>query len=136
MESLKLVSRQSTPPSPNLSFQDQWTSVMQNINTIVTAHSIAEEQLDGQIANHSDWLMTLLLLDLDMRGKPLVAKHLQEASARSMGTVWAMLRRFTGNGFAVCKEKIGRSELYRPTNQLRQAALRWSNDFKDKSQIS
>lgn len=136
MESLKLVSRQSTPPSPNPSFHEQWTSVLQNINTIVTAHSVAENELNGQITNHSDWLMTLLLLDLDMRSKPLVAKHLQEASARSMGTVRAMLRRFTSNGFAVCKEKIGRSELYRPTDELRQAVLRWSNDFKDKSRIS
>lgn len=136
MENLKLISRQSTPVSPNPSFQTEWASVLQNVNAVVTAHSIAENEMDGQIANHSDWLMTLLLLDLDMRGKPLVAKHLQEASDRSMGTVRSMLRRFTGNGFAVCKEKIGRSELYRPTEELRQAVLRWSNDFKKKSRLS
>lgn len=136
MEKLKLIPQQSAIPAPPPAFQGQWASVLRNINAVVTAHSIAENELDGQVTNHSDWLMTLLLLDLDMRGKPLVAKHLQEASGRSMGTVRSMLRRFTGNGFASCKEKIGRSELYRPTDELRQAVLRWSDGFREKSRLS
>ena len=134
MEKLKLFPVQPEPAGQDPIFQNQWQQVLRNINSVVTAHSAAEAEFDGQIANHSDWLMTLLLLDLDMRGKPLVAKHLKEASARSMGTVRSMLRRFAGHGLASCKERIGRSELYRPTEELRQSVLRWSNDFMEKNE--
>jgi len=99
----------------------------------VRAHQYAQENFDTKITGHADWILIHLLLSNDTKDRSTVVKHVIEAADCSPGTVRAMLSRFQKHGYVKVQEKIGRSELYRPTAKLKKFITRWAEEnFSEK----
>jgi hypothetical protein len=100
--------------------------ISRRLNWIVKAHKFAEENFDAKIIKHADWVLIKLLLENERRGRATVVKHMIEASQCAAGTVRHMFSRLRKNGYIVVEQKIGRSELYRPTAKLKQFVDKWT----------
>ena len=107
--------------------------IQAKLNQLVEAHLYAEAHFGTKIAGHADWALIRLLIENDSKGRSTVVKHVIEAAGCSPGTVRAMLGRFQRNGYVKVREKIGRSELYRPTPKLKKFITRWAQaNFPDR----
>ncbi len=100
--------------------------VYRKLQWLADAHHFAEEHCDAKITKHADWILIKLLLENDAKGKATVVKHVIEASRCSAGTVRQMFNRFQKYEYIKVYQKIGRSELYRPTAKLRKFVDKWS----------
>lgn len=100
--------------------------IARQLDLLVKAHLFAEENFDAKITKHADWILIKLLLENDNRGRATVVKHMIEASKCSAGTVRQMFNSFQRHGYIIIEQKIGRSELYRPTLKLKKFVGKWS----------
>lgn len=118
---IKLSGQNSKSPSA------LYDEVHVKLEKFVAAQRFAEENFDAKINKHVDWILIQLLLKNDANGRSTVVKHVIESARCSPGTVRVMFNRFQKNGYIEAQEKIGRSELFRPTTKLKKFITKWAN---------
>ena len=95
---------------------------------IVETHSYAEDHFEARLTGHADWILINLLLQNDSAGRGTVVKHVIETVGCSPGTVRTMFQRFHKAGYIEQLQRIGRSELYRPTAKLKKFVTKWAQN--------
>ncbi len=100
---------------------------------IIETHSYAEDHFETKLAGHADWILINLLLQNDAAGRGTVVKHVIETVGCSPGTVRTMFQRFHKAGYIEQQQRIGRSELYRPTAKLKKFVTKWARNAWAKS---
>ncbi len=102
--------------------------VAATIAALVETHRYAEENFETRLTGHADWILIHLLLQNDASGRGTVVKHVIETVGCSPGTVRTMFQRFHRAGYIEQQQRIGRSELYRPTAKLKKFVTKWSQN--------
>lgn len=71
------------------------------------------------IPTAEDWAILLVVIHNEAVGRATVTKNIVEITGRAFGTVRAALLRFEKLGYIQSQQRIGRSELYVPTDKLK-----------------
>lgn len=102
---------------------------MRSINVLLNAHAFGADLFQTQAPQYEDWMMLFILLANDAEGKSTVTKNFVEVTGRAYGTVRASLKRFEERGYIRSLQKIGRAELYVPTDKLKRAINQWGRQL-------
>ncbi len=102
---------------------------MRSINVLLNAHAFGSDLFQTQAPQYEDWMMLFILLANDAEGKSTVTKNFVEVTGRAYGTVRASLKRFEEKGYIRPLQKIGRAELYVPTDKLKRAVNQWGRQL-------
>lgn len=89
------------------------------INTICEVISAGQSIFQTPVPTPEDWAMLLVVLANDSIGRATVTKNIVEVTGRAFGTVRTALLRFERLGYIESQQRIGRSELYVPTDHLK-----------------
>ena len=104
------------------------------ITQLVGMHEYAEDHFETRLTGHADWILIHLLLQNDAAGRGTVVKHVIETVGCSPGTVRTMFQRFHKSGYIEQQQRIGRSELYRPTAKLKKFVTKWAQNAWKKTE--
>ena len=126
-KNIKAIHEKTAPKKQNRQTSQHASDpkIQRALDSLVSAHHYAEKHFDTQIKSHSDWILIQLLLKNDSEGRSIVVKHVIETVGCSPGTVRHMFARFEKAGYIKAQQKIGRSELYRPTAKLKKFVSQW-----------
>lgn len=102
---------------------------MRSINVLLNAHDFGCELFQTDAPQYEDWMMLFIILSNEAEGKSTVTKNFVEVTGRAYGTVRSALRRFEERGYIQPIQRIGRAELYVPTQKLKQAVNRWGRQL-------
>ena len=102
--------------------------IAEAITQLVSMHEYAEDHFETRLTGHADWILIDLLLQNDASGRGTVVKHVIETVGCSPGTVRTMFQRFHKSGYIEQQQRIGRSELYRPTAKLKKFVTKWAQN--------
>jgi len=112
------------PPSIDGINQDAFDFV----NTLLYGYRFGNQVFDTKTPHHEDWIMLFVALADAAEGRATVTKSIVEITGRAYGTVRASLQRFERLGYLQTKQRIGRSQLYEPTDKMKDTL----NEFADK----
>ena len=99
------------------------------INTLLFGYRFGNHIFDTQTPHHEDWIMLFVILTNEAEGRATVTKNIVEITGRAYGTVRASLQRFEDLGFIEPNQRIGRSELYVPTQKMKEAVNALAKSF-------
>ena len=105
---------QITPSVPGMTRDS-----MDFINTLLMSYRFGSSLFDTPTPHHEDWIMLFVILTNESEGRATVTKNIVEITGRAYDTVRASLQRFEELGFIEPNQRIGRSELYVPTEALK-----------------
>ena len=99
------------------------------INVLLNAHEFGKDLFETKAPHYEDWIMLFILIANESDEKSTVTKNFVEVTGRAYGTVRASLKRFEERGYIHTLQKIGRSELYVPTDKLKKAVNQWARQL-------
>jgi len=102
---------------------------VRSINVLLNAHIFGRELFDSAAPQYEDWIMLFIILANEAEGKSTVTKNFVEVTGRAYGTVRATMRRFEARGYIRTLQRIGRAELYVPTDKLKKAVNQWGRNL-------
>jgi hypothetical protein len=95
------------------------------VNALLLSYRFAHDIFDTPTPHHEDWIMLFAILTNEAAGRATVTKNIVEITGRAYGTVRASLQRFEELGYIEPNQRIGRSDLYVPTQKMKKTV----NDF-------
>ena len=98
---------------------------VRGINVLLNAHEFGRDLFETDAPHYEDWVMLFILITNESQGRSTVTKNFVEVTGRAYGTVRASLKRFEALGYIRPLQRIGRSELYVPTEKLKKAVNQW-----------
>lgn len=102
---------------------------MDFINALLMSYRFGSDLFDTPTPHHEDWIMLFVILTNELEGRATVTKNIVEITGRAYGTVRASLQRFEELGYIEPNQRIGLSELYVPTPQLRKYINSFARSF-------
>ena len=99
------------------------------INTLLYGYLFGNRIFDTPTPHHEVWIMLFTILTNEAEGRTTVTKNIVEITGRAYGTVRASLHRFEKLGYIEPNQRIGRSELYVPTQLLKKTLNRFAKNF-------
>jgi len=113
------------PPSIDGLNQDAFDFV----NTLLYGYRFGNQVFDTKTPHHEDWIMLFVTLANEAEGRATVTKNIVEITGRAYGTVRASLQRFEQLGYLQTKQRIGRSQLYEPTDKMKDTLNSFARKF-------
>ncbi len=99
------------------------------LNVLLHAQNFGRAFFDNELPHSEDWAMLFVIIGNDSEGRATVTKNIVEVTGRAYGTIRAALVRFEDLGYLVSQQRIGRSELYVPTEKLKQYLNEYAKSF-------
>ncbi len=89
------------------------------VSTLARIFKSGQSLFQTTIPTAEDWAILLVVIHNEAIGRATVTKNIVEITGRAFGTVRAALLRFEKLGYIESQQRIGRSELYVPTDKLK-----------------
>lgn len=99
------------------------------LNVLLHAQNFGRAFFDNELPHSEDWAMLFVIIANDAEGRATVTKNIVEVTGRAYGTIRAALVRFENLGYIVSQQRIGRSELYVPTEKLKEYLNEYAKSF-------
>jgi len=100
------------------------------VNTVLAIYRAGQKLFQAQVPTSEDWAVLIVVISNDTIGRATVTKNIVEVTGRAFGTVRAALSRFEKLGYIESQQRIGRSELYVPTEKFKKALEASAAEFK------
>ena len=99
------------------------------LNILLNTHRLGQDLFEKRSLNYTDWIILFVIISNEDKGRSTVIQHLVEATGKSYGTVRTNLERFIVQDYIRLLQKIGRSELYVPTEKLKNRLNVWGEEL-------
>jgi DNA-binding MarR family transcriptional regulator len=102
------------------------------VNALLLSYRFGHDIFDTPTPHHEDWIMLFAILTNEAAGRATVTKNIVEITGRTYGTVRSSLHRFEELGYIEPNQRIGRSELYVPTDKMKKTVNEFARNFWDR----
>ena len=102
------------------------------VNALLLSYRFGNDIFDTPTPHHEDWIMLFAILTNEAAGRATVTKNIVEITGRAYGTVRSSLHRFEELGYIEPNQRIGRSELYVPTDKMKKTVNEFARNFWDR----
>lgn len=99
------------------------------INALLLSYRFGHDIFDTPTPHHEDWIMLFAILANEAAGRATVTKNIVEITGRAYGTVRSSLHRFEELGYIEPNQRIGRSDLYVPTDKMKKTVNVFAKNF-------
>ncbi|MBE8220272.1 MAG: hypothetical protein HAW65_03075 [Alphaproteobacteria bacterium] len=99
------------------------------INALLFGYRFGHHLFGADPAHHEDWVLLFVILANHAEGRATVTKNIVEMTGRAYSTVRTSLERFEKLGFIEATQRIGRSELYVPTEKMKTEISAFATTF-------
>lgn len=99
------------------------------INALLLSYRFGHDIFDTPTPHHEDWIMLFAVLANEAAGRATVTKNIVEITGRAYGTVRSSLHRFEELGYIEPNQRIGRSDLYVPTDKMKKTVNVFAKNF-------
>ncbi len=99
------------------------------VNALLLSYRFGHDIFDTPTPHHEDWIMLFAILTNEAEGRATVTKNIVEITGRAYGTVRSSLHRFERLGYIEPNQRIGRSELYVPTDKMKKTVNVFARNF-------
>jgi hypothetical protein len=107
------------PDLEKLSIDGLTAEARRYVATLAQIFKSGQSLFQTTIPAAEDWAILLVVIHNEAIGRATVTKNIVEVTGRAFGTVRAALLRFEKLGYIESQQRIGRSELYVPTEKLK-----------------
>ena len=102
------------------------------VNALLLSYRFGHDIFDTPTPHHEDWITLFAILTNEAAGRSTVTKNIVEITGRAYGTVRSSLHRFEELGYIEPNQRIGRSELYVPTEKMKKTVNEFARNFWDR----
>lgn len=99
------------------------------INILLKSYRFGNQLFETSTPHHEDWIMLFVILSNEASGRATVTKNIVEITGRAYATVRNSLTRFENMGYIESNQRIGRSNLYVPTDTLKKLINQFAIEF-------
>lgn len=96
-------------------------SIIEFVNAVLSLYKTGQKLFNSSVPASEDWAILIVVIANDALGRATVTKNVVEVTGRAFGTIRAALLRFEKLGYIESQQRIGRSELYVPTEKFKRA---------------